>query len=152
MQCEILLKFCPTFANILDEIGLKVFIMRSYPLTIRDHAFDVIETLAGLEREAYPSDPLNVYRERLVCDVLPLVFQQMAKKKELDNHVASDLLDKALTFLLGYGLLQTIDGRAPLIQGSTGGERSRLKDPWLLVIIFSSYQSPFSYHDMFMET
>ncbi|XP_074529997.1 integrator complex subunit 10 isoform X2 [Halichoeres trimaculatus] len=123
VQCEMLLKATEQCFNTLEKAEMLLLLLKRFPESVVQHGVNLGETLLEAEASENVETPVNCFRKLFVCDVLPLVINNMDMR--LPASLMQKYMLKAAEFYIGYVTRgPTPDGQ---IQGSQEG--GSLKSP-----------------------
>ncbi|KAK7922771.1 hypothetical protein WMY93_009673 [Mugilogobius chulae] len=122
VQCEMLLKATEQCFNTLEKAEMLLLLLKRFPESVVQHGVNLGETLLDAEVSENMETPVNCFRKLFVCDVLPLVINNMDMR--LPTSLMQKYMLKAAEFYIGY----ITRGPSPdaQIQGSQDGS---LKSP-----------------------
>uniref|UniRef100_A0A3Q0S4Y8 Integrator complex subunit 10 n=1 Tax=Amphilophus citrinellus TaxID=61819 RepID=A0A3Q0S4Y8_AMPCI len=123
VQCEMLLKATEQCFNTLEKAEMLLLLLKRFPESVVQHGVNLGETLLEAEVSENLETPVNCFRKLFVCDVLPLVTNNMDMR--LPASLMQKYMLKAAEFYIGY----VTRGPSPdgQIQGSQEG--GTLKSP-----------------------
>ncbi|XP_004545465.3 integrator complex subunit 10 isoform X1 [Maylandia zebra] len=123
VQCEMLLKATEQCFNTLEKAEMLLLLLKRFPESVVQHGVNLGETLLEAEASENLETPVNCFRKLFVCDVLPLVINNMDMR--LPASLMQKYMLKAAEFYIGY----VTRGPSPdgQIQGSQEG--GALKSP-----------------------
>ncbi|XP_034546838.1 integrator complex subunit 10 isoform X3 [Notolabrus celidotus] len=123
VQCEMLLKATEQCFNTLEKAEMLLLLLKRFPESVVQHGVNLGETLLEAEASENVETPVNCFRKLFVCDVLPLVINNMDMR--LPASLMQKYMLKAAEFYIGY----VTRGPSPdgQIQGSQEG--GSLKSP-----------------------
>ncbi|XP_029367788.1 integrator complex subunit 10 isoform X2 [Echeneis naucrates] len=129
VQCEMLLKATEQCFNTLEKAEMLLLLLKRFPESVVQHGVNLGETLLEAEVSENVETPVNCFRKLFVCDVLPLVINNMDMR--LPASLMQKYMLKAAEFYIGY----VTRGPSPdlQIQGkvllSSSQEAGSLKSP-----------------------
>ncbi|KAF1384655.1 hypothetical protein PFLUV_G00122450 [Perca fluviatilis] len=117
VQCEMLLKATEQCFNTLEKAEMLLLLLKRFPESVVQHGVNLGETLLDAEVSENVETPVNCFRKLFVCDVLPLVINNMDMR--LPASLMQKYMLKAAEFYIGY----VTRGPSPdvQIQGSQEG-------------------------------
>ncbi|XP_053734751.1 integrator complex subunit 10 isoform X1 [Synchiropus splendidus] len=77
IQCEMLLKATEQCFNTLEKAEMLLLLLKRFPESVVQHGVSLGETLLEAEASENMETPVNCFRKLFVCDVLPLVINNM---------------------------------------------------------------------------
>ncbi|XP_033830070.1 integrator complex subunit 10 isoform X1 [Periophthalmus magnuspinnatus] len=122
VQCEMLLKATEQCFNTLEKAEMLLLLLKRFPESVVQHGVNLGETLLEAEVSENVETPVNCFRKLFVCDVLPLVINNMDMR--LPASLMQKYMLKAAEFYIGY-VTRGPSPDAP-IQGAQDGS---LKSP-----------------------
>ncbi|CAL1613266.1 unnamed protein product [Knipowitschia caucasica] len=122
VQCEMLLKATEQCFNTLEKAEMLLLLLKRFPESVVQHGVNLGQTLLEAEVSENVETPVNCFRKLFVCDVLPLVINNMDMR--LSTSLMQKYMLKAAEFYIGY----VTRGPSPdaQIQGTQDGS---LKSP-----------------------
>lgn len=120
VQCEMLLKATEQCLNTLEKAEMLLLLLKRFPESVVQHGVNLGETLLEAEVSENVETPVNCFRKLFVCDVLPLVINNMDMR--LPSSLMQKYMLKAAEFYIGY----VTRGPSSEAQGSQEGS---LKSP-----------------------
>ncbi|XP_072251889.1 integrator complex subunit 10 isoform X1 [Leuresthes tenuis] len=122
VQCEMLLKATEQCFNTLEKAEMLLLLLKRFPESVVQHGVNLGETLLEAEVSENVETPVNCFRKLFVCDVLPLVINNMDMR--LPTSLMQKYILKAAEFYIGY----VTRGPSPdiQIQGSQDGGTLKL--------------------------
>ncbi|KAM4622097.1 integrator complex subunit 10 [Polymixia lowei] len=123
VQCEMLLKATEQCFNTLEKAEMLLLLLKRFPESVVQHGVNLGETLLEAEVSENLETPVNCFRKLFVCDVLPLIINNVDMR--LPGSLLQKYMLKAAEFYIGY----VTRGPSPdgQIQGSQEG--GSLKSP-----------------------
>ncbi|XP_056145625.1 integrator complex subunit 10 [Lampris incognitus] len=123
VQCEMLLKATEQCFNTLEKAEMLLLLLKRFPESVVQHGVSLGETLLEAEASENLETPVNCFRKLFVCDVLPLIINNVDMR--LPASLLQKYMLKAAEFYIGY----VTRGPSPdgQIQGSQEG--GSLKSP-----------------------
>ncbi|XP_034739693.1 integrator complex subunit 10 isoform X1 [Etheostoma cragini] len=117
VQCEMLLKATEQCFNTLEKAEMLLLLLKRFPESVVQHGVNLGETLLDAEVSENVETPVNCFRKLFVCDVLPLVINNVDMR--LPASLMQKYMLKAAEFYIGY----VTRGPSPdvQIQGSQEG-------------------------------
>ncbi|XP_063732951.1 integrator complex subunit 10 isoform X1 [Eleginops maclovinus] len=122
VQCEMLLKATEQCFNTLEKAEMLLLLLKRFPESVVQHGVSLGETLLEAEASENVETPVNCFRKLFVCDVLPLVINNMDMR--LPASLMQKYMLKAAEFYIGY----VTRGAAPDVQ-IQGTQDGSLKSP-----------------------
>uniref|UniRef100_A0A3Q3KUA4 Integrator complex subunit 10 n=1 Tax=Labrus bergylta TaxID=56723 RepID=A0A3Q3KUA4_9LABR len=123
VQCEMLLKATEQCFNTLEKAEMLLLLLKRFPESVVQHGVNLGETLLEAEASENVETPVNCFRKLFVCDVLPLVINNMDMR--LPASLMQNYMLKAAEFYIGY----VTRGPSPDVQIQGSQEGSSLKSP-----------------------
>ncbi|XP_041846036.1 integrator complex subunit 10 isoform X1 [Melanotaenia boesemani] len=123
VQCEMLLKATEQCFNTLEKAEMLLLLLKRFPESVVQHGVNLGETLLEAEASENVETPVNCFRKLFVCDVLPLVINNMDMR--LPASLMQKYMLKAAEFYIGY----VTRGPSPEIQMQGSQEGGTLKSP-----------------------
>ncbi|KAM9849422.1 integrator complex subunit 10 [Aulostomus maculatus] len=123
VQCEMLLKATEQCFNTLEKAEMLLLLLKRFPESVVQHGVSLGETLLEAEVSENVETPVNCFRKLFVCDVLPLVINNMDMR--LPASLLQKYILKAAEFYIGY----VTRGPSPDIQIHGSQEGGSLKSP-----------------------
>ncbi|KAM7000049.1 integrator complex subunit 10 isoform 2-T2 [Tautogolabrus adspersus] len=123
VQCEMLLKATEQCFNTLEKAEMLLLLLKRFPESVVQHGVNLGETLLEAEASENVETPVNCFRKLFVCDVLPLVINNMDMR--LPASLMQKYMLKAAEFYIGY----VTRGPSPDVQIQGSQEGSSLKSP-----------------------
>uniref|UniRef100_A0A672YNF3 Integrator complex subunit 10 n=1 Tax=Sphaeramia orbicularis TaxID=375764 RepID=A0A672YNF3_9TELE len=123
VQCEMLLKATEQCFNTLEKAEMLLLLLKRFPESVVQHGVNLGETLLEAEESENVETPVNCFRKLFVCDVLPLVINNMDMR--LPTSLMQKYMLKAAEFYIGY----VTRGPSPDIQIPGSQEGGSLKSP-----------------------
>ncbi|XP_044061295.1 integrator complex subunit 10 isoform X1 [Siniperca chuatsi] len=123
VQCEMLLKATEQCFNTLEKAEMLLLLLKRFPESVVQHGVNLGETLLEAEASENVETPVNCFRKLFVCDVLPLVINNMDMR--LPASLMQKYMLKAAEFYIGY----ITRGPAPDAQIQGAQEGGSLKSP-----------------------
>ncbi|XP_033488873.1 integrator complex subunit 10 isoform X1 [Epinephelus lanceolatus] len=123
VQCEMLLKATEQCFNTLEKAEMLLLLLKRFPESVVQHGVNLGETLLEAEASENVETPVNCFRKLFVCDVLPLVINNMDMR--LPASLMQKYMLKAAEFYIGY----VTRGPSPDIQIQGSQEGGSLKSP-----------------------
>ncbi|KAM4586794.1 integrator complex subunit 10 isoform 2-T2 [Fundulus diaphanus] len=123
VQCEMLLKATEQCFNTLEKAEMLLLLLKRFPESVVQHGVNLGETLLEAEASENVESPVNCFRKLFVCDVLPLVINNMDMR--LPASLMQKYILKAAEFYIGY--VTRGPSADAQIQGSQDG--ATLKSP-----------------------
>nr|XP_061792868.1 integrator complex subunit 10-like isoform X1 [Nerophis lumbriciformis] len=114
IQCEMLLKATEQCFNTLEKAEMLLLLLKRFPESVVQHGVSLGETLLEAETSEKVESPVNCFRKLFVCDVLPLVINNMDMR--LPASLMQKYILKAAEFYIGYVT------RGPSPEGQINGE------------------------------
>uniref|UniRef100_A0A7N8YE47 Integrator complex subunit 10 n=1 Tax=Mastacembelus armatus TaxID=205130 RepID=A0A7N8YE47_9TELE len=116
VQCEMLLKATEQCFNTLEKAEMLLLLLKRFPESVVQHGVNLGETLLEAEASENVETAVNCFRKLFVCDVLPLVINNMDMR--LPASLMQKYMLKAAEFYIGY----VTRGPSPdvQIQGKSG--------------------------------
>ncbi|XP_034037399.1 integrator complex subunit 10 isoform X2 [Thalassophryne amazonica] len=123
IQCEMLLKATEQCFNTLEKAEMLLLLLKRFPESVVQHGVTLGETLLEAEASENVETPVNCFRKLFVCDVLPLVINNMDMR--LPASLMQRYMLKAAEFYISYVT------RGPSADGQIQGcqEGGSLKSP-----------------------
>uniref|UniRef100_A0A672J4K2 Integrator complex subunit 10 n=1 Tax=Salarias fasciatus TaxID=181472 RepID=A0A672J4K2_SALFA len=100
VQCEMLLKATEQCFNTLEKAEMLLLLLKRFPESVVQHGVNLGETLLEAEVSENVETPVNCFRKLFVCDVLPLVINNMDMR--LPASLMQKYMLKAAEFYIGY--------------------------------------------------
>uniref|UniRef100_A0AAQ5Y2X4 Integrator complex subunit 10 n=1 Tax=Amphiprion ocellaris TaxID=80972 RepID=A0AAQ5Y2X4_AMPOC len=100
VQCEMLLKATEQCFNTLEKAEMLLLLLKRFPESVVQHGVNLGETLLEAEASENVETPVNCFRKLFVCDVLPLVINNMDMR--LPASLMQKYMLKAAEFYIGY--------------------------------------------------
>ncbi|KAM4554875.1 integrator complex subunit 10 isoform 1-T1 [Odontesthes bonariensis] len=100
VQCEMLLKATEQCFNTLEKAEMLLLLLKRFPESVVQHGVNLGETLLDAEVSENVETPVNCFRKLFVCDVLPLVINNMDMR--LPTSLMQKYILKAAEFYIGY--------------------------------------------------
>ncbi|XP_077434618.1 integrator complex subunit 10 isoform X2 [Vanacampus margaritifer] len=100
IQCEMLLKATEQCFNTLEKAEMLLLLLKRFPESVVQHGVSLGETLLEAETSEKVESPINCFRKLFVCDVLPLVINNMDMR--LPASLMQKYILKAAEFYIGY--------------------------------------------------
>ncbi|XP_047209787.1 integrator complex subunit 10 isoform X2 [Girardinichthys multiradiatus] len=100
VQCEMLLKATEQCFNTLEKAEMLLLLLKRFPESVVQHGVNLGETLLEAEISENVDSPVNCFRKLFVCDVLPLVINNMDMR--LPASLMQKYILKAAEFYIGY--------------------------------------------------
>ncbi|XP_061581206.1 integrator complex subunit 10 isoform X2 [Cololabis saira] len=123
VQCEMLLKATEQCFNTLEKAEMLLLLLKRFPESVVQHGVSLGETLLEAEASENVETPVNCFRKLFVCDVLPLVINNMDMR--LPASLMQKYILKAAEFYIGY----VTRGPSPDVQIQSTQESGALKSP-----------------------
>uniref|UniRef100_UPI0037E8FE6C integrator complex subunit 10 isoform X1 n=1 Tax=Semicossyphus pulcher TaxID=241346 RepID=UPI0037E8FE6C len=123
VQCEMLLKATEQCFNTLEKAEMLLLLLKRFPESVVQHGVNLGETLLEAEVSENVETPVNCFRKLFVCDVLPLVINNMDMR--LPSSLMQKYMLKAAEFYIGY----VTRGPSPDVQIQGSQESGSLKSP-----------------------
>ncbi|XP_022069589.1 integrator complex subunit 10 isoform X2 [Acanthochromis polyacanthus] len=123
VQCEMLLKATEQCFNTLEKAEMLLLLLKRFPESVVQHGVNLGETLLEAEASENVETPVNCFRKLFVCDVLPLVINNMDMR--LPASLMQKYMLKAAEFYIGY----VTRGPSPDVQIQSAQEGGTLKSP-----------------------
>ncbi|XP_023251854.1 integrator complex subunit 10 isoform X2 [Seriola lalandi dorsalis] len=123
VQCEMLLKATEQCFNTLEKAEMLLLLLKRFPESVVQHGVNLGETLLEAEVSENVETPVNCFRKLFVCDVLPLVINNMDMR--LPASLMHKYMLKAAEFYIGY----VTRGPSPDVQIQGSQEAGSLKSP-----------------------
>ncbi|XP_057707083.1 integrator complex subunit 10 isoform X1 [Corythoichthys intestinalis] len=123
IQCEMLLKATEQCFNTLEKAEMLLLLLKRFPESVVQHGVSLGETLLEAETSEKVESPVNCFRKLFVCDVLPLVINNMDMR--LPASLMQKYILKAAEFYIGY----VTRGPSPEGQINAAQEGGPLKSP-----------------------
>uniref|UniRef100_A0A8C7XIK1 Integrator complex subunit 10 n=1 Tax=Oryzias sinensis TaxID=183150 RepID=A0A8C7XIK1_9TELE len=123
VQCEMLLKATEQCFNTLEKAEMLLLLLKRFPESVVQHGLSLGETLLDAEASENVDTPVNCFRKLFVCDVLPLIINNMDIR--LPASLMQKYILKAAEFYIGYVT------RGPSADGQLQGSQDsgNLKSP-----------------------
>ncbi|XP_011478515.1 integrator complex subunit 10 isoform X2 [Oryzias latipes] len=123
VQCEMLLKATEQCFNTLEKAEMLLLLLKRFPESVVQHGLSLGETLLDAEASENVDTPVNCFRKLFVCDVLPLIINNMDIR--LPASLMQKYILKAAEFYIGYVT------RGPSADGQLQGSQDsgKLKSP-----------------------
>ncbi|XP_061901974.1 integrator complex subunit 10 isoform X3 [Entelurus aequoreus] len=100
IQCEMLLKATEQCFNTLEKAEMLLLLLKRFPESVVQHGVSLGETLLEAEASEKVESPVNCFRKLFVCDVLPLLINNMDMR--LPASLMQKYILKAAEFYIGY--------------------------------------------------
>ncbi|XP_054847121.1 integrator complex subunit 10 isoform X2 [Eublepharis macularius] len=100
IQCEMLLKATEQCFNTLERAEMLLLLLRRFPESVAQHGVGLGESLLEAENIEDQESPVNCYRKLFVCDVLPLIINNLDVR--LPAALLYKYLNKAAEFYINY--------------------------------------------------
>uniref|UniRef100_G3Q1H5 Integrator complex subunit 10 n=1 Tax=Gasterosteus aculeatus aculeatus TaxID=481459 RepID=G3Q1H5_GASAC len=100
VQCEMLLKATEQCFNTLEKAEMLLLFLKRFPESVVQHGINLGEKLLEAEASDNVETPVNCFRKLFVCDVLPLVVNNMDMR--LPASLMQKYMLKAAEFYIGY--------------------------------------------------
>ncbi|KAL6117678.1 ints10 [Pungitius sinensis] len=123
VQCEMLLKATEQCFNTLEKAEMLLLLLKRFPDSVVQHGINLGEKLLEAEASENVETPVNCFRKLFVCDVLPLVVNNMDMR--LPASLMQKYMLKAAEFYIGY----VTRGPSPDVQTQASQEGGSLKSP-----------------------
>ncbi|XP_068570799.1 integrator complex subunit 10 isoform X1 [Cebidichthys violaceus] len=123
VQCEMLLKATEQCFNTLEKAEMLLLLLKRFPESVVQHGVNLGEKLLEAEASENVETPVNCFRKLFVCDVLPLVINNMDMR--LPASLMQKYMLKAAEFYIGY----VTRGPSPDVQTQGSQEGGSLKSP-----------------------
>ncbi|TNN70514.1 Integrator complex subunit 10 [Liparis tanakae] len=123
VQCEMLLKATEQCFNTLEKAEMLLLLLKRFPESVVQHGVNLGEKLLEAEVSENVENPVNCFRKLFVCDVLPLVINNMDMR--LPASLMQKYMLKAAEFYIGY----VTRGPSPDVQIQGSQEGGSLKSP-----------------------
>ncbi|XP_037316659.2 integrator complex subunit 10 isoform X2 [Pungitius pungitius] len=123
VQCEMLLKATEQCFNTLEKAEMLLLLLKRFPDSVVQHGINLGEKLLEAEASENVETPVNCFRKLFVCDVLPLVVNNMDMR--LPASLMQKYMLKAAEFYIGY----VTRGPSPDVQTQGSQEGGSLKSP-----------------------
>uniref|UniRef100_A0AAQ4RAR2 Integrator complex subunit 10 n=1 Tax=Gasterosteus aculeatus aculeatus TaxID=481459 RepID=A0AAQ4RAR2_GASAC len=123
VQCEMLLKATEQCFNTLEKAEMLLLFLKRFPESVVQHGINLGEKLLEAEASDNVETPVNCFRKLFVCDVLPLVVNNMDMR--LPASLMQKYMLKAAEFYIGY----VTRGPSPDVQIQGSQEGASLKSP-----------------------
>uniref|UniRef100_A0AAQ6IBG1 Integrator complex subunit 10 n=1 Tax=Anabas testudineus TaxID=64144 RepID=A0AAQ6IBG1_ANATE len=123
VQCEMLLKATEQCFNTLEKAEMLLLLLKRFPESVVQHGVSLGETLLEAEASENVETPVNCFRKLFVCDVLPLVINNMDMR--LPASLMQKYMLKAAEFYIGY----VTRGPSPDVQIQASQDGGSLKSP-----------------------
>uniref|UniRef100_A0A1A8JP92 Integrator complex subunit 10 n=2 Tax=Nothobranchius kuhntae TaxID=321403 RepID=A0A1A8JP92_NOTKU len=123
VQCEMLLKATEQCFNTLEKAEMLLLLLKRFPESVVQHGVNLGETLLEAEVSENVETPVNCFRKLFVCDVLPLVMNNMDMR--LPTSLMQKYILKAAEFYIGY----VSRGPSPDVQIQGTQDGGTLKSP-----------------------
>ncbi|XP_040028458.2 integrator complex subunit 10 isoform X2 [Gasterosteus aculeatus] len=123
VQCEMLLKATEQCFNTLEKAEMLLLLLKRFPESVVQHGINLGEKLLEAEASDNVETPVNCFRKLFVCDVLPLVVNNMDMR--LPASLMQKYMLKAAEFYIGY----VTRGPSPDVQTQGSQEGAPLKSP-----------------------
>ncbi|XP_066497646.1 integrator complex subunit 10 isoform X2 [Hoplias malabaricus] len=123
VQCQMLLKATEQCFNTLEKAEMLLLLLKRFPESVVQHGVSLGESLLEAENVEDLDTPVNCFRKLFVCDVLPLIINNMEMR--LPASLLHKYLHKAAEFYIGY--ITRGPGADAQLQGSQ--EVAGLKSP-----------------------
>ncbi|XP_054647907.1 integrator complex subunit 10 isoform X1 [Dunckerocampus dactyliophorus] len=123
IQCEMLLKATEQCFNTLEKAEMLLLLLKRFPESVVQHGVSLGETLLEAEASEKMESPVNCFRKLFVCDVLPLLINNMDMR--LPASLMQKYILKAAEFYIGY----VTRGPSPDGQMNVSQEGGPLKSP-----------------------
>ncbi|XP_068437710.1 integrator complex subunit 10 isoform X1 [Clinocottus analis] len=123
VQCEMLLKATEQCFNTLEKAEMLLLLLKRFPESVVQHGVNLGEKLLEAEASENVETPVNCFRKLFVCDVLPLVINNMDMR--LPASLMQKYMLKAAEFYIGY----VTRGPSPDVQIQGSQEGGSLKSP-----------------------
>ncbi|XP_024139074.1 integrator complex subunit 10 isoform X2 [Oryzias melastigma] len=123
VQCEMLLKATEQCFNTLEKAEMLLLLLKRFPESVVQHGLSLGETLLDAEASENVDTPVNCFRKLFVCDVLPLIINNMDIR--LPASLMQKYILKAAEFYIGY----VTRGPSADVQLQGSQESGNLKSP-----------------------
>ncbi|KAM8910088.1 integrator complex subunit 10 isoform 2-T2 [Spinachia spinachia] len=123
VQCEMLLKATEQCFNTLEKAEMLLLLLKRFPESVVQHGINLGEKLLEAEATENVETPVNCFRKLFVCDVLPLVVNNLDMR--LPASLMQKYMLKAAEFYIGY----VTRGPSPDVQTQGSQEGGALKSP-----------------------
>ncbi|XP_067375534.1 integrator complex subunit 10 isoform X1 [Channa argus] len=123
VQCDMLLKVTEQCFNTLEKAEMLLLLLKRFPESVVQHGVNLGETLLEAEASENVETPVNCFRKLFVCDVLPLVMNNMDMR--LPANLMQKYMLKAAEFFIGY----VSRGHSPVVQIQASQDTGSLKSP-----------------------
>ncbi|KAB5554202.1 hypothetical protein PHYPO_G00047460 [Pangasianodon hypophthalmus] len=100
VQCQMLLKATEQCFNTLEKAEMHLLLLKRFPDSVVQHGVSLGESLLEAENMQDLDTPVNCYRKLFVCDVLPLIINNMEMR--LPASLLHKYMHKAAEFYIGY--------------------------------------------------
>ncbi|XP_072548959.1 integrator complex subunit 10 isoform X2 [Salminus brasiliensis] len=123
VQCQMLLKATEQCFNTLEKAEMLLLLLKRFPESVVQHGVSLGESLLEAENVEDLDTPVNCFRKLFVCDVLPLIINNMEMR--LPASLLHKYMHKAAEFYIGY----VTRGPSADAQLQTSPEVTGLKSP-----------------------
>uniref|UniRef100_A0A8C7D8X5 Integrator complex subunit 10 n=1 Tax=Oncorhynchus kisutch TaxID=8019 RepID=A0A8C7D8X5_ONCKI len=100
VQCEVLLKATEQCFNTLEKAEMLLLLLRRFPESVVQHGVNLGDSLLEAETAEKLETPVNCFRKLFVCDVLPLIINNVDMR--LPASLLLKYMLKAAEFYIGY--------------------------------------------------
>uniref|UniRef100_A0A4W5QU14 Integrator complex subunit 10 n=1 Tax=Hucho hucho TaxID=62062 RepID=A0A4W5QU14_9TELE len=100
VQCEVLLKATEQCFNTLEKAEMLLLLLRRFPESVVQHGVNLGDSLLEAETAEKLETPVNCFRKLFVCDVLPLIINNVDMR--LSASLLLKYMLKAAEFYIGY--------------------------------------------------
>uniref|UniRef100_W5K8Y5 Integrator complex subunit 10 n=1 Tax=Astyanax mexicanus TaxID=7994 RepID=W5K8Y5_ASTMX len=100
VQCQMLLKATEQCFNTLEKAEMLLLLLKRFPESVVQHGVSLGESLLEAENVEDLDTPVNCFRKLFVCDVLPLIINNMEMR--LPASLLHKYMHKAAEFYIGY--------------------------------------------------
>ncbi|XP_062332602.1 integrator complex subunit 10 [Osmerus eperlanus] len=114
VQCDMLLKATEQCLNTLEKAEMLLLLLKRFPDSVVQHGVNLGESLLEAETSENLETPVNCFRKLFVCDVLPLILNNVDMR--LPASLLQKYMLKASEFYISYVT------RGPAAEGSTQGK------------------------------
>lgn len=100
VQCDMLLKATEQCFNTLEKAEMLLLLLKRFPESVVQHGVNLGESLLEAESSENLETPVNCFRKLFVCDVLPLILNNVDMR--LPTGLLQKYMLKAAEFYIGY--------------------------------------------------
>lgn len=120
VQCDMLLKATEQCFNTLEKAEMLLLLLKRFPDSVVQHGVNLGESLLEAESSENLETPVNCFRKLFVCDVLPLILNNVDMR--LPTSLLQKYMLKAAEFYIGYVTRGPAADGAPLGKALSGSQ------------------------------